>query len=96
MEFSPCAALGEQFESQLDGRHPQSDLSCQKPGAARLKIKERSARPAASGRSLGNLLEELTRSSIFPFVESEVRLLQNGRDLLGERLADVTAEQAAH
>jgi hypothetical protein len=89
-------ALGEQLESAPEGGHTQSGLPGKDPGATGLEVKERGARSTAGSGFLGNLLEELPGTPVFPFVECKIRFLQDRRDILGKRFADVAAEYAAH
>ena len=96
MESLQLTALGQQLESAFQGGDSQMRLSGQDTGAAGLQVKDRSARPTATICCLGKSLEELAGPSIFPFVKGKIRLLQNRRNILGKRLADVTAECAAH
>jgi hypothetical protein len=61
-----------------------------------LKVEEGSARSTASRSCLRELLEEVASTSILALIEGEVSFLQNRRDILRQRLTDMTTEGAAH
>ena len=73
-------ALREKFEPAFDRRHSQQSLSRKDSGAPGLQMKERGARSAARIRAAGDQFEEFGRASIFPFIEGEIGLPQDGRD----------------
>jgi hypothetical protein len=88
--------LTKQFECALEGWHSQRCLPGQDASASGLKIKEGSAWSTASRSGLRELLKELASASILALIEGEVSFLQNRRDILRQRLTDVTTEGAAH
>jgi hypothetical protein len=96
MQLMDLPALSEELESALEGWDSKPDLSGEQAGASCLQMEDRRARSATGIGSLGDVFEQLTRSSIFPFVEGEVCLLQNRRDVLRKSLSYLTTEHTAH
>jgi hypothetical protein len=88
--------LTKQFECALEGWHSQRCLPGQDASASGLKVEEGGARSTARRSRLRELLKELASAPILAFVEGEVSFLQNRRDILRQRLTDVTTEGAAH
>jgi hypothetical protein len=88
--------LREQFQAAFERWHSEGCLPCQNAGLSGFQIEQGSTRGAAGGGGFGKPFEELTGTSIFTLVEGKDCLLQDRRHLLRKRLADVTAECAAH
>src|SRR5690242_11219666 len=96
MQARKLFALQQQCQTTSERGHSKRGLACQNAGLPGLQIKYRRARSAASGGGFCESFEEFTRPSILAFVKGKDCLLQNRRDLLRKRLANVTAKRAAH